>query len=233
MKVVFGLFNISLVIGMVSCCYVGTNMIGVTCDNKLVTRSRVDGNWHNADDECCISNVAVLPDNTLLGVYEGKLYTKKSPNIGKWEGPIESRGSDGKNVRVKDVAVMSDGRIVATTSEDKMVIRDDLISEWDKCEESQGIRAVDVYNDGRILGISKNGNLKRRKKVVNGAWEFFGGGGGKEMRDIAIQPNGTVFGIGKSTKGIYTLGDDDKWGDLHENSDCIISIVSCDNILPT
>ncbi|XP_078001565.1 uncharacterized protein LOC144454031 [Glandiceps talaboti] len=228
MRAVVAFVTILYLSDLVACLSEGTNMVGVNCENLLVTRNRVDGRWFDTTDTCCIEAIAVnREDNTLLGVFNKRLYTKKSPNLGQWEGPIEN------SCCVRDVAMMykeDDFTILATTTEDKLVFRPDLNSEWQKVTNSYGVRSIDVYQNGKILGVSKDGALKRRQRVKNSEWEYMSGGGGRGVRDIAIQPNGTVFGIGKSTKGIYTLDDEFKWGDFHENSACVISIVSTGNM---
>ncbi|XP_077977187.1 uncharacterized protein LOC144432779 [Glandiceps talaboti] len=221
MEFVRNVLIVQFLVTMVACLDKGTEMVGVNCDQKVVTRSRANGDWFRADGSCCIEAIAVRKDKTLLGVGDDKmLYTKTAPNLGKWEGPIEN------SCCVRDVAVMPNGIILATTTDEVMVKRNELEDEWVKTHNGKGVRAIAAFSDGAVLGLAKSGGLKYRESIDEGNWKYLGDGGNRDVRDIAIQADDTVVGIGKSKKGLYFLDDEYKWGDLLENSDCVMSIVS-------
>ncbi|XP_077977384.1 uncharacterized protein LOC144432945 [Glandiceps talaboti] len=226
MQVIHYLLIVNGFIGIGVCLNPGTKMLGVNCDNKLVKRSRLNGHWRVAEGSCCIDEIAILPDKTLLGVGEGrKLYTKNGPKKGDWEGPIEN------SCCIRDIVVTPDGAIVGITADEKMVVRPDLESEWEAVPNSKGITAIAVYPDGRILGVTKTGALKVRPGV-QGKWKLLSAGGGisVEVHDLSIQPDGTVFGIGKKSKGLHVLDEENNWGPVLENSDCVLAIVSPGNL---
>jgi len=200
----------------------GTNMVGVTCDNKLATKTRAHGDWTRAKGSCCVQSVAVLADGTLLGVGEDKmLYTKKSPRVGEWEGPLEN------TCCIKTVAVMPDGTILATNRDEELLIKTDLTdleTEWKKI--SANVRAVEVFSDGKILALTNDSNLKIRNGV-KGNWRYYGGVGHDDViTDIAIQADDTVVGVGKRRTGLYFLNDNKQWDQIIENKDCIKSVAS-------
>ncbi|XP_077977337.1 uncharacterized protein LOC144432911 [Glandiceps talaboti] len=229
MRVLIFVVTLQLLTGTVLCLLGGripdnVKMLGVGCDKSLVKRNRIDGKWRKINGTCCVEAVGVLPDYTLVGVGADKhLYTKRAPDVGRWIGPIAN------SCCVRDIAIMCDGTVLGITRHDKLIYRDDLHSRWQKPSKSQGIRAVGVFRDGRILGISRNSTLKVRRGL-RGEWKYHNGGGNQNVRDIAIQPDNTVLGVGKKTKGLYILDGKLKWGRLVHQSTCVISIVSTGNL---
>ncbi|XP_070568293.1 uncharacterized protein [Ptychodera flava] len=193
-------------------------MIGVDCTGKLATRSHVDGDWRLVGGSCCVESVGIMPDGTLLGVGDDfQLYTKKTPNVGDWEGPVDG------SCCIIDVAARSDGSIVAVSKKKILLYRADLSSEWVEAKKNTiEMVAVDVFPDGRILGVTKEGGLKV-KDGLDVPWKSYKAKGVK-VKDISIQPDETVFGVGKKLGSLYVLNEG-VW-ELIPESDCVKSIVS-------
>ncbi|XP_077977823.1 uncharacterized protein LOC144433395 [Glandiceps talaboti] len=221
MQICLGILAIQLLIGTAYGLHENTKMIGVDCEKYLVTRSRQNGDWRRADGSCCVKDIAVMPDGTLLAAKQKSLYTKRSPNMGEWTEVEDS-------CCVKDVAVMSDGTILGTTPEERLVKRTDLNSDWEFVQHGKSCVSIAVYPDGKILGVTKQGILKERDGV-DGSWTRVGNGGKVVATDISIQPDGTVYGI-TDDEGVHILQEDNTWGPMLENSFCVQSIASPGNL---
>ncbi|XP_070568832.1 uncharacterized protein [Ptychodera flava] len=200
--------------------YADSKMIGVDCSNKLKTRSRVDGDWRLVGGSCCVDSIGVTWDGTLVGVKDDDmLYTKKSPNVGDWEGPIPN------SCCVQDVTLLPDGSILGVSTDNKLVFRTHIFSEWRDVPSSVGVVAADVFSDGRILGVTQSGSLKIRDGIgEDSEWDRYASSG-VNVKDISIQPNDKIFGVGKSKDSLYVLEEDGNWEEV-PNSDCVLSIVS-------
>ncbi|XP_070567171.1 uncharacterized protein [Ptychodera flava] len=202
-------------------------MIGVDCKNKLVTRSSMLGSWAKVGGSCCIESIGVLKDNTLIGVAEdNQLYTKASPNVGDWEGPMPD------SCCVQDIAVMPDGSLLGVTRDQLLVTRPwtrtTVESGWEEVPHSKGVVAVDVYATGEIVGVTKQGTLKIRDGL-DSKWKTLKTEGLK-VKDIAIQPNGILFGVGKKSNSLHVLDSEGVWGQPIPDTDCVMSIVSVSNL---
>ncbi|XP_077977263.1 uncharacterized protein LOC144432843 [Glandiceps talaboti] len=209
--------------------YGGPAMYGV-CDGKLFQRDSTVGKWAKSTPiSCCVTSVKVLPDGSFIGVgIDEQLYTKKNANS-DWTGPIDD------SCCIQDVTVMADGTILGISKKMKIMTRAGIDGKWVKVKQSKGAKRIDVFPDGRILGLSKSGKLKTRDGVT-GKWKAYKTKGEK-MIDISIQPDGSVFGVGKSTKGLHVLNmntgtDKDEWSDVLENThnDCVQTITSPGNL---
>ncbi|XP_070568834.1 uncharacterized protein [Ptychodera flava] len=200
-------------------------MIGVHCSNKLQTRSRVNGKWRLVGGSCCVESIGVMWDGTLVGVGDDEmLYTKKSPNVGGWEGPVPN------SCCVQDVTLLPDGAILGVSTDNKLVFRTHIFSEWHDVPSSVGVVAADVFSDGRILGVTQSGSLKIRDGIgEDSEWERYAASG-VNVKDISIQPNDKVFGVGKSKDSLYVLEEDGNWEEVPD-SDCVLSIVSPGNLI--
>ncbi|XP_070568835.1 uncharacterized protein [Ptychodera flava] len=202
-------------------------MVGVDCKDKLVTRDSMLGSWTKIGGSCCIKSIGILKDESLVGVGDDdQLYTKASPNVGDWEGPLPD------TCCVKDVTVMEDGTLLGVNTDDKLVTRPwtrtTEQSAWTEVPQSKGVVAVDVYPDGRIFGVTKEGTLKVREDL-DSKWKTYKTEG-TNVKDIAIQRNGIMFGIGKKSKALHVLDKEGVWGKEIEKTDCVQSIASASNL---
>ncbi|XP_070560243.1 uncharacterized protein [Ptychodera flava] len=217
-----------LIFGVIGQAFGVAPMVGVDCKNKLVTRRTMLGKWTKIGGSCCINNIGFLKDGRLIGVADdNQLYVKKSPNVGDWEGPLPD------SCCVKDVAVMPDGSILGVNMEGRLVKRPiprtTSDSGWVVVPNSLGVAAVDVYRDGRIVGVSKTGKLRIRENLES-PWKYYKCDG-LNVRDIAIQRNGILFGIGKKSKSLHVLDSEGVWGAAIPDTDCLLSIVSVSNLV--
>ncbi|XP_070575057.1 uncharacterized protein [Ptychodera flava] len=201
--------------------YEGPPLVGVTAEQKLVTRYiGFGGEWQEVPDSCCVIRTEIMNDGTVLGVGEdGLLYTKSGLYEGQWTAVEDS-------CCIQDVAVTANGTIVAISSNKRLKYRSDLNVGWARAPRSWVILRVDTFGDGRLAGVSQRGNLKFRDGL-NGRWKT------QDKRfkllDIAIQPDDTLLGINNDTCGVHlrdsVTGD---WGpELWDSSDlCVISIAA-------
>ena len=203
-------------------------MIGLGCDNEMMARNHANGLWvAHIPNSHNITSIAVQANGTLIGVGEdNQLYTKAGHDVGDWKGPIE------KSCCIQDVTVLSDGTILGLKTNERLVTRADIHSEWEKVKRSgAGVVRLDIFPDGRLLGASASGALKIREGV-DGPWKWKRIKARKvKVKDIAIQPDGTILGIGKNTNGIHVFDESTgEWGEMLNNTDCVEAIVSPGNM---
>ncbi|XP_070562302.1 uncharacterized protein [Ptychodera flava] len=204
-------------------------LIGVTGDGDLVGRDEQDGTWSEpVPNSCCVTKVAVMTDGSLIGIgKDKKLYTKESYGNGRWEGPVD------KSCCVTDVAVMPDGTIVGISHpRTRLVSKADLDESWVEAPNGMGAVGVDVFPDGRILGVAPVGATKLRDGL-NGKWSLVKALD-VQVDDIAVQPNGKVIGIKTGTCTLHLRdmnGTPGSWTPPFPNSGCVSSIVATGNIV--
>ncbi|XP_077977875.1 uncharacterized protein LOC144433431 [Glandiceps talaboti] len=209
------------VMGLGYSAYAGPAMIGVSCNNDLVTRDIETGDWTQITGSCCVTSVAVRSDGSLVGVGDdNKLYTKHNIYSGNWHGPVE------KSCCVRDVTVLSDDTIVGVTTKKKVRSWTDN-SGWKTYRKAGGVVSIGVYPDpdGSLLGLTAKGKLRTRPGL-QGIWTNLDSSG-EIMKDVAIQPDGTIYGVGKTTKGLHFFNTTtNMWEEMLEDTDCVKSIVS-------
>ncbi|XP_070567115.1 uncharacterized protein [Ptychodera flava] len=201
-------------------------LIGVTTNNKLMTRNYGYDEWKSVQRSCCVTSIAVMEDGSMIGIGNDQyLYTKRSVSSGSWTGRIAN------SCCIKDVAVMPDSRILAVTLDNALVVRSSLRDDWRNVKKSGGVKRIDVFPDGRILGVTASGSLRVRNRV-GGRWADFEG---RQFTaaDVSIQPDGTILAISKDNCGLYALRNTrGKWFELSSigQSRCFVDIVSPGNL---
>nr|XP_006822208.1 PREDICTED: uncharacterized protein LOC102805741 [Saccoglossus kowalevskii] len=204
----------------------GLVFVGTGVDEKLYTKSYSDKKWDGPfDTTCCMVRIAFMQDGSLLGVGEDQLlYTKTSFDSGSWEVVEDS-------CCIQDVTVKHDGTIIGISNEPKLMSRTDLSRQWTTILKFNDAIRIDVLPDDNLLGVTADGELKRREGGIFGNWVWEKTVGMK-AEDISIQPDGTVLGIEKGGCGVHVLDlETGVWGEELPESQCVTAIASPGNLI--